>query len=231
VPGSLRLTARGERVACPTVRFRNPASNHRPDTQTKCPCDVSSVQGPAEPDRRSDVAHRTCSIPDCAKIARPTGRTCSMHEARIRRHGSPSVTLYRMGDMADRLRDRYTVDSNGCWVWSSALATNGYAPMGFKGRDIWAHRAAYELWVGPIPKGLELDHLCRNRACINPSHLQPVTRHENWRRGESPPARNARKTHCSRGHEYTPQNTYRDRRTNYRRCRECRLAWNHARAA
>jgi hypothetical protein len=88
----------------------------------------------------------------------------------------------------------------------------------------------YELLVGPVGADLTLDHLCRNRACVNPDHLEPVTIAVNVLRGESPPARNARKTHCPQGHEYTPDNTYYNQK-GWRACATCSKAWarqNHA---
>lgn len=92
--------------------------------------------------------------------------------------------------------------------------------MSYNDRLLMVHRIAYELAVGPIPVGLVIDHLCRNHSCINPEHLEPVTNVENVMRGESAWARNARKTHCKRGHEFTDENTI--RRNGTRSCRQCR---------
>jgi hypothetical protein len=106
-----------------------------------------------------------------------------------------------------------------CWEWTGPR-TNGYARVWINKKSRLAHRMAYETWVGPIPKGLVLDHLCRNPACINPRHLEPVTQYENVMRGVGFGAENARRTHCRRGHEFTPENTRR-LPSGSRLCRTC----------
>ena len=110
----------------------------------------------------------------------------------------------------------------GCLPWLAAK-TCGYGVVQVGGRIQRAHRVVYETAIGPIPVGLELDHLCRNRSCVNPFHLEPVTGVENIRRGESTSARHARQTHCLRGHEFTAANTYLRLRGHKqeRFCREC----------
>ena len=115
-----------------------------------------------------------------------------------------------------------------CWLWIGTITANGYGQVKHNGRDIGAHRAAYQILVGPIPDGLTIDHLCRNRRCVNPTHLEPVTTKENLRRGLSPTAINARKTHCIHGHEFTKDNTY-HRKGIGRRCRTCARALNRVR--
>lgn len=112
-------------------------------------------------------------------------------------------------------------DEGECLIWFRTKTSAGYGNVRFGGKTHTAHRLAYELTNGPVPKGMELDHLCRNRLCIDPTHLEPVTRRENILRGEGPTARHARQTHCSRGHEFTPENTYRRPGHNIRTCRTC----------
>lgn len=116
-----------------------------------------------------------------------------------------------------------------CWEWQAARFL-GYGAFGVPvpRRTVRAHRFAYELLVGPIPEGLDLDHLCRNRACVNPAHLEPVTRGENVRRGLVGALRPP-KTHCIHGHEFTPENTYENGGKRF--CRSCERARGPAKRA
>ena len=113
-----------------------------------------------------------------------------------------------------------TIRTDGCWHWTGSLR-NGYGRMKAFGRFHEAHRLSYGHFVGPIPVGLELDHLCRNRSCVNPAHLEPVTRRVNVLRGESPAADNANKTHCHKGHPLSGDNL-RVRPAGGRMVRSCR---------
>ena len=103
----------------------------------------------------------------------------------------------------------------------------GYGTMTIKGKPKRAHIVAYEQMVGPIPEGLELDHLCDNPSCVRPDHLKAVTHRENTLRGNNPFAQKARQTHCIHGHEFTPENTYTGR--GRRECRACNRERQRAR--
>lgn len=110
---------------------------------------------------------------------------------------------------------------NGCWQWRGYCHPTGYGRFSRGKKEYWqAHRFSYELLIGPIPEGLTLDHLCRNRGCVNPAHLEAVTIQVNLARGTSPSALNARKTHCKFGHEFTPENT-----ATTPQGRACRTCW------
>lgn len=98
--------------------------------------------------------------------------------------------------------------NTGCWLWAGAnTGATGYGVMRRRGRNWLVHRIAYAMFIGPIPKGLMLDHLCRTPCCVNPDHLEAVTMRENVLRGRAPSASHALKTHCPHGHEYGPENT------------------------
>lgn len=117
--------------------------------------------------------------------------------------------------------------ANGCWVWTGAIVGR-YGRFRLDGETTYAHRASYQLLVGPIPDGYEIDHVrargCRSTRCVNPDHLEAVTHRENILRSPTCPlAVHARKTHCIRGHEFTSENTrvYRARSGPQRSCVAC----------
>ena len=117
----------------------------------------------------------------------------------------------------DQLFDRaMPVPPSGCWVWMGHINSRGY---GHVGRHSIVHRVIYSLAKGPIPPTYTIDHLCRVRCCINPSHLEAVSQGVNTLRGETVATRNAAKTHCIRGHAFDLANTYHVGRS--RQCRAC----------
>lgn len=123
------------------------------------------------------------------------------------------------GFCAERFWPKVMLGESGCWLWTASVSTAGYGQFWTGRRIAAAHRIAYEEFVGPIPEGLQLDHLCRNRGCVNPAHLEPVTCRENLMRGDTPAARQLRRTHCPSGHPYAGDNLYVYK--GERRCREC----------
>lgn len=118
-----------------------------------------------------------------------------------------------MNNLLTRLREQfeaqYEVTDDGHWLWTGPITgASGYGKMKIFGGFALAHRFSYELHVGPIPDGLDLDHQCDIRLCVNYKHLKPMTRRENILRGNGLAAQNARKTHCPQGHPYDAPNTY-----------------------
>lgn len=111
----------------------------------------------------------------------------------------------------DRFAEKIAYTDSGCVEWIASLNNKGYGSFGVEGcaRVQLAHRWSYEYHVGPILEGLSIDHLCRNRSCVNPDHLEPVTQQTNLLRSEKTwPAKNAAKTHCPAGHQYSGSNLY-----------------------
>lgn len=129
-------------------------------------------------------------------------------------------------DFFSRVRIDPAVSFNGvpCWIWTGHISKDGYAKFTYNHRAEGAHRLAYEMFVEIIkPRSNQGDHLCRNRACANPVHVEAVTSRVNTLRGNAKSSINARKTHCHRGHEFTPKNTRRYGPDNrFRECRACR---------
>ena len=170
---------------------------------------------------------KECSIEECEKPARSRS-WCVMHYERWRAHGDPEVVLQKKVTSGYTLLERFydnVLEEEGCWVWKGTVVDRGYGHFYADSKAVRAHRWSYQHFVGPIPEGLVLDHLCRNTLCVNPSHLEPVTSAENARRGKCGVLR----THCAQGHEMTEENTYlttpADGYTR-RACRECHRTWS-----
>ena len=129
----------------------------------------------------------------------------------------------------DYIFERIEESEIGCWLWTGTINNEGYGAATSKDAETGrvthtAHRIAYELLNSPIPAGKELDHLCRVRRCVNPTHLEPVTHRENMMRSPiAASAKNALKTHCPSGHLYSPENTYirKGKGFTMRMCRTC----------
>ena len=134
-----------------------------------------------------------------------------------------------------RITDRVDIVDMGyltpCWISNRSRTGRGYTKIVADGCLWLTHRLAYTVWRGDIPDGLQIDHLCRQRACCNPDHLEAVSCRENLLRGETLTAREAAQTHCLRGHELVGHNVYRrPDGTNKRECRTCRNTARHRRS-
>lgn len=156
-------------------------------------------------------------------------RFCSKQCSGDSRREPASVRFWRMVNKNGPV-PTLRPDLGPCWLWMG-YCVGGYGCFSESknpGGSRLAYRWAYEDLIGPIPEGLEPDHLCRNRSCVNPTHLEPVTPLVNMLRGESFAAVNARKTHCKRGHAFTSENTI-ERNSGARECRACQKNRNNRR--
>lgn len=162
-----------------------------------------------------------CSIDQCH--GKPVSRGwCRLHYGRWHRHGDP---LRGAPTFEERLWSK--VDASGpCWLWTGTLDPGRYGiirtTQSAESQGVYrkAHRVVWELLVGPIAKGKQLDHLCKVRHCVNPDHLEPVTARVNTLRSASPSALNSRKTVCKQGHPFSGDNLYVTPK-GWRQCRTC----------
>ena len=122
--------------------------------------------------------------------------------------------------LPDRFWTKVVVVDSGCWEWQAKRSFDGYGVFKLERRPVRAHRLTYQILVGPISPSLEIDHLCRNPACVLPAHLEAVTHRENMLRGVSPVARRVRQAACMRGHVFDKANTY-IAANRSRHCRRC----------
>lgn len=153
------------------------------------------------PSEGIEMAQGTCSV-ECCSRAEYALNLCSRHYRRNRIHGDPTGgTPDRIyGDPVARFWSKVNKDGplptwapflGPCWLWTRPLTDRGYAKIGWSGRNVFAHRVAYEMMVGPLPDGMTVDHLCRVRHCVNPAHLEAVTQSENSRRARFADRRSA----------------------------------------
>ena len=147
---------------------------------------------------------------------------CQTPLRRPARNQTRFITGHYLRPSPEQRLKNFSINKNNCWIWNG-YRRGRYGSIFAYGKNHPVHRFSYEMFVGKIPDGLTLDHLCREPFCINPNHLEPVTMRENILRGTSIVAINSQKTHCLRGHFFSQENTY-IKRGGQRLCRTCHRA-------
>lgn len=165
-----------------------------------------------------------CIVPSCNKQTK-NRKYCWGHYYRLYRYGtlqsSKPIGKYWINIPAEKRFWMHVKKTKTCWIWTAGKNYAGYGHFIGNNKNRWlAHRYAYTLLVGKIPKGLTLDHQCRNTSCVNPEHLKPMTIKENILKGNGAAAINKRKTQCPQGHPYKGNNLI-IRKSGSRRCRTC----------
>lgn len=190
-----------------------------------CPrCYQAWKRGSLEIDAPRERQERTgrCTIEGCPRPDDGRGGRCNRHYLRLLRHGDPAVRKYVRGSLEERLLARRIKTANGCWEYDGYHDKFGYGRMARNRRMPRVHVVSYETFVGPVPAGLQVDHLCCNKGCFNPEHLEAVTCSENVQRAYANGLHPDRKrSHCFRGHALIPENLYIDP-AGKRHCVQCR---------
>lgn len=168
-----------------------------------------------------------CPFPECNRPVH-AGGLCTGHYGQFKKGKELRPLQPRGLTVEQRFWAKVDKQPVGCWVWVGASNGHGYGKFYLDGKVVGAHRVSYELARGPIPEGLVIDHLCRNRACVKPDHLEPVTTQVNIVRGIGPglaKLQNIDQTYCKHGHELFGENLYVNPTTGHRYCRTCIKRW------
>lgn len=166
------------------------------------------------------MSEKRCSFSGCATETEARG-LCAAHYTQLLRGEPLREKRPRGAAPREQLWRLVSPEPNtGCWLWTGTTNALGYGRVTMAGQSMAAHRASFVAFRGPIPAGLELDHLCRNPSCVNPAHLEPVTHRTNILRSNAPPAAAAVAIACPAGHPYDERNTHRNH-LGHRRCRAC----------